>query len=77
LLGKPQSIFISLAGNAMKRVDSAVIQVDGVKAFSWLALRPVDFRLFKARRDSRDYAGCDLILKLKDVIQRSVKPISP
>ena len=49
----------------------------GVKVFGWLALRPLDFGLFKARRDCRDYAGRDLILQLEDVIQRSVKPIGP
>jgi hypothetical protein len=77
LPSKPQSFFISLAGKAPKRLDSTVVQVKGVKAFGWLALRSVDFRQFKARRDCRDDAGCDLILELKDVIQSSVKPISP
>ena len=43
----------------------------------WFALRPVDFGLFKARRDCPDHSRRDLVLQLKDVIESSVKPISP
>ena len=59
------------------RTDSAVVQVNGVKAFGWFAFRPVNFRQFQTRRDCPDYAGGDLILELKNVIQRSVEPIGP
>jgi len=57
-------------------LDGAVVQVNGVKAFGWFALGSIDFRLFKSRRDCRDYAGSNLVLQLKDVIQRSVEPVS-
>jgi len=77
LPSKPQSIFIPLAGQAPKRVDRAVVQINSVKTLGWFAFRPVDFRLYKARRDCRDDAGCDLILQRKDIIQQSVEPISP
>jgi hypothetical protein len=59
---KPQSFFISLAAKAPKRLDSTVVQVKGVEAFGRFAPRPVDFRLFKARRDCSDYARCHFIL---------------
>jgi len=77
LPSKPQRIFIVFAVHASEKLDSAVVQINGIKVFCWFALRPIDFCLFKARSYCRDHAGRDLILKFKDVIQRSVKSISP
>src|SRR5262249_47804045 len=77
LPGKPQSIFISLAGPAPIRVDGAGVQINGVKVLGWFALRPLHFRPGNARRDCPHYAGCDLVLQRKDVIQRSIKPVTP
>ena len=75
--GKPHSIFMSLAGKTPLRVDSAVVQVNGVEAFGWFALRPIDFRQFQARRDCPDYAGGDLILQRKDVSRSLVEMFCP
>src|SRR5215472_16311997 len=52
-------------------------QVVGVRDIGWLALRALDLRLFQSRRDHAHDARGHFILKIKDVIQRTLETVSP
>src|SRR5262249_25376679 len=72
-----QVLVVALPGPSIKARRRPEKVVVGIKAFSRLVPRTLDFGLLQFRRNRADNARSDLVLQIEDVIERAIEAIRP
>src|SRR3954454_12593472 len=77
LVKQRQRLIDRLPCPTMQIRHGAQIMIVGAEVTGWFSSRALDLRAFELRSYGADDAGCDLVLQLEDIVERSFKSLGP